>query len=108
MPTSDLPPDLAPDSGKAGEAAASPTPESAESDEPGARVLLGKLNRVAAPPDLLSRVPALIQRRSGGRFFAKRRLADRLPLEWVSLFMLALLALIYGVLRMAPALLGSN
>src|ERR1700712_5064854 len=47
-----------------------------ESDEPGARALLGKLNRVAAPPDLASRVPDLIQRRSGGRFFNKRRLAD--------------------------------
>lgn len=76
-----------------------------ESDDEGARALLGKLNKVAAPPDLSSRVPALIQRRSAGRFFAKRRLADRLPLEWLSLVMLALLALIYAVLRMAPALL---
>lgn len=82
-------------------------PES-ESDDEGARVLLGKLNKVAAPPDLASRVPALIQRRSAGRFFAKRRLADRLPLEWLSLVMLALLALIYAVLRMAPALLPAN
>ena len=49
-------------------------PES-ESDDEGARALLGKLNKVAAPPDLSSRVPALIQRRSAGRFFAKRRLA---------------------------------
>ncbi len=79
-----------------------------ESDDEGARVLLGKLNKVAAPPDLASRVPALIQRRSAGRFFAKRRLADRLPLEWLSLVMLALLALIYAVLRMAPALLPAN
>lgn len=79
-------------------------PES-EPDDEGARALLGKLNKVAAPPDLASRVPALIQRRSAGRFFAKRRLADRLPLEWLSLVMLALLALIYAVLRMAPALL---
>lgn len=76
-----------------------------EPDDEGARALLGKLNKVAAPPDLSSRVPALIQRRSAGRFFAKRRLADRLPLEWLSLVMLALLALIYAVLRMAPALL---
>ena len=76
-----------------------------ESHDEGARALLGKLNKVAAPPDLASRVPALIQRRSAGRFFAKRRLADRLPLEWLSLVMLALLALIYAVLRMAPALL---
>ena len=84
-------------------------PESeSEPDDEGARVLLGKLNKVAAPPDLASRVPALIQRRSAGRFFAKRRLADRLPLEWLSLVMLALLALIYAVLRMAPALLPAN
>lgn len=79
-----------------------------ESDDEGARALLGKLNKVAAPPDLSSRVPALIQRRSAGRFFAKRRLADRLPLEWLSLVMLALLALIYAVLRMAPALIPTN
>ncbi len=101
MPTPDSPPSSA-------DAAASGDAAPVESDEPGSRALLGKLNRVAAPPDLASRVPALIERRSGGRFFAKRRLADRLPLEWVSLVMLTLLALIYGILRMAPALLGSN
>lgn len=95
-------------------AAQPPTPASeppaAEADDQAARALLGKLklNKVAAPPDLASRVPDLIQRRSAGRFFAKRRLADRLPLEWVSLVMLALLALIYAVLRMAPALLPAN
>jgi hypothetical protein len=79
-----------------------------ENDDAGARELLAKLNKVAAPPDLASRVPDLIQRRSAGRFFGKRRLADRLPLEWLSLIMLLLLALIYAVLRMAPAFLGSN
>lgn len=84
------------------------TDTDSEADDDGARALLGKLNKVAAPPDLASRVPALIQRRSAGRFFAKRRLADRLPLEWLSLVMLALLALIYAVLRMAPALLPAN
>ena len=90
------------------ESESEPEPESepeSEPDDEGARALLGKLNKVAAPPDLASRVPALIQRRSAGRFFAKRRRADRLPLEWLSLVMLALLALIYAVLRMAPALL---
>jgi type VI protein secretion system component VasF len=87
-----------------------PEPPAAEAEDQAARALLGKLklNKVAAPPDLASRVPDLIQRRSAGRFFAKRRLADRLPLEWVSLVMLALLALIYAVLRMAPALLPAN
>jgi type VI protein secretion system component VasF len=87
-----------------------PEPPAAEAEDQAARALLGKLklNKVAAPPDLASRVPDLIQRRSAGRFFAKRRLADRLPLEWVSLVMLALLALIYAVLRMAPALLPAS
>lgn len=80
----------------------------AETDEDGARALLGRLNRVAAPPDLASRVPELIQRRSAGRFFSKRRLIDRVPMEWLSLVMLALLALIYAVLRMAPAILNNN
>ena len=106
MPTTDLPPDLPPGPAPApGEPAATPP---AETDEPAARALLGKLNKVSAPPDLASRVPALIERRSAGRFFAKRRLADRLPLEWVSLVMLAVLALVYAMLRMAPALLGGN
>jgi hypothetical protein len=102
MPTPDSTPDLPP-----GTAPPEPPPPSAE-DEDAARVLLGKLNKVAAPPDLATRVPDLIQRRSAGRFFTKRRIADRLPLEWVSLVMLAVLALIYAVLRMAPALFGGN
>lgn len=82
--------------------------EAAEADEDGAHSLLGKLNKVAAPPDLASRVPELIQRRSAGRFFAKRRLIDRVPMEWLSFVMLALLALIYAVLRMAPSVLNNN
>ena len=71
MPTLDVPSDPPPGAARSGEAPAS---SAAESDEPGARALLGKLSRVAAPPDLVSRVPALIQRRSAGRFFAKRQL----------------------------------
>ena len=82
--------------------------EAAEADENGARSLLGKLNKVAAPPDLASRVPELIQRRSAGRVFGKRRLMDRVPMEWLSLVMLALLALIYAILRMAPAVLNND
>src|SRR4051794_30700192 len=102
MTTSDVPPDHSPGPAPS---AGEPT---ADHDDEAARALFGKLNKVAAPPDLASRVPDLIQRRSGGRFFTKRRIADRLPLEWVSLVMLAVLALIYAVLRMAPALLGGN
>lgn len=121
MTTSDTPPSRSADSAAAADSKESKSPgsapldvdtveaaEAAEADENGARSLLGKLNKVAAPPDLASRVPELIQRRSAGRFFGKRRLIDRVPMEWLSLVMLALLALIYAVLRMAPAVLNND
>jgi hypothetical protein len=110
MPTSDHPPEpSSPPQPPATEAGGDRPDGDADAEaDTGARQLLAGLNKVSAPPDLASRVPELIQRRSAGRFFAKRRLADRLPLEWLSLVMLALLALIYAILRMAPALLGSN
>ena len=120
MTTTDNPPSRSaatPSSAESAAAPASIAPASehsypdavaSETDEDGARALLGRLNKVAAPPDLASRVPELIQRRSAGRFFAKRRFIDRVPMEWLSLVMLALLALIYAVLRMAPAVLNNN
>jgi anti-sigma factor RsiW len=40
---------------------------------------LGKLGKVAAPEDLGAAVTEAIHRRSGGRFFGKRTLGDRLP-----------------------------
>lgn len=40
---------------------------------------LAKLGKVAAPEDLGASVTEAIHRRSGGRFFGKRTLGDRLP-----------------------------
>lgn len=64
------------------------------------------LNKVSAPPDLSAKVPQLIERRSKGRFFGRKPLSERLPLEWLSIGMLALLALLYALMRLSPALLG--
>lgn len=64
------------------------------------------LGKVSAPPDLATRVPQLIERRSGGRFFGRKPLSERLPLEWLSIAMLALLALLYALMRLSPGLLG--
>jgi type VI protein secretion system component VasF len=64
------------------------------------------LNKVSAPPDLSAKVPQLIERRSKGRFFGRKPLSERLPLEWLSIAMLALLALLYALMRLSPALLG--
>lgn len=91
--------------------AAGPAVDDEEAD---LRALLSPLSKVkvVAPPDLAARVPALIERRSAGRFFGPRRLpqrlASRLPLEWVSMTMLALLALVYALLRLAPSLLSTH
>jgi hypothetical protein len=64
------------------------------------------LGKVSAPPDLATRVPQLIERRSRGRFFGRKPLSERLPLEWLSIAMLALLALLYALMRLSPGLLG--
>ena len=64
------------------------------------------LGKVSAPPDLATRVPQLIERRSRGRFFGRKPLSERLPLEWLSIAMLALLALLYALRRLSPGLLG--
>lgn len=40
---------------------------------------LAKLGKVAAPEELATAVTETIHRRSGGRFFGKRNLGDRLP-----------------------------
>jgi type VI protein secretion system component VasF len=45
-------------------------------------------------------VPDLIHRRSRGRFFGRKRLAERLPLEWISLAMLIVLAATYALLKL--------
>jgi hypothetical protein len=71
------------------------------------RSLLSGLGSVSPPSDLSERVPQIIERRSRGRFFGRRRMHERIPFVWVSLGMLILAALLYSVLRMAPALLSS-
>ena len=65
---------------------------------------LGKLHRMAAPEKLQEQVPEIINRRSRGRFFAPRKGLERLPVEWLSLGMLGLIALVYLLLKlMHPA-----
>jgi type VI protein secretion system component VasF len=71
-----------------------------EADPEADRISLRSLSQVSAPVDLARTVPELIRRRSQGRFFGRKRLADRLPLEWLSLGMLILLAAIYAALKM--------
>jgi anti-sigma factor RsiW len=64
------------------------------------RSTLGKLGglREKAPPAFLAGIEAQIRRRSGGRFFARRRLLfGRVPFEWASLVMI-LAMLVYFVL----------
>ncbi len=70
------------------------------SEEQASRALLSGLSSVSPPRDLAKAVPALIHRRSQGRFFGQKRLADRLPFEWISLVMLLVLAVTYAVLKL--------
>ncbi|MBL9003772.1 MAG: hypothetical protein JNJ46_05965 [Myxococcales bacterium] len=69
-------------------------------EEQASRALLSGLSSVSPPRDLAQSVPALIHRRSQGRFFGRKRLADRLPFEWISLIMLLVLAATYAVLKL--------
>ncbi len=62
---------------------------------------LGSLHKMTAPPDFASGVNGRIRARSKGRFFAPRRLAERIPYELFSLVMLGLLLAIYVVLQLA-------
>ncbi len=73
--------------------------EGKEAESEADRVPLRGLAPVPAPVDLSRTVPELIRRRSRGRFFS-RRLASRLPLEWLSLGMLIFLAIIYVALKL--------
>ena len=75
-------------------------PHDAPHDEDDARVMLNQLPKMSAPVDLTKTVPDLINRRSRGRFFGRRSLSDRLPLEWISLSMLVILALAYVLLKL--------
>lgn len=64
------------------------------------RISLRGLAPISAPVDLTRTVPELIRRRSQGRFFGRKKLADRLPFEWLSLGMLILLAAVYAALKL--------
>lgn len=69
-------------------------------DEDADRISLRGLSPISAPVDLTRTVPDLIRRRSRGRFFGRKRLSERLPLEWMSLAMLLVLAAVYAALKM--------
>jgi hypothetical protein len=61
---------------------------------------VGGLHKMVAPPDFAAGVRERIRRRSNGRFFGPRRLAERLPYELFSLVMLGLILAIYVVLQL--------
>jgi anti-sigma factor RsiW len=61
---------------------------------------VGSLHRMVAPSDFSAGVRDKIRKRSRGRFFAPRRLAERIPYELFSLVMLGLLLAIYVVLAL--------
>lgn len=60
---------------------------------------LASLNRVAAPDEFPNEVAETIRRRSAGRFFGKRTLGDRVPLELLAIVALALALILYFLLR---------
>ena len=61
---------------------------------------VGTLHRMVAPSDFAAGVRDEIRKRSRGRFFQPRRLAQRIPYELFSLVMLGLLLAIYVVLTL--------
>jgi anti-sigma factor RsiW len=67
---------------------------------------VGALHKMVAPADFAEAVRSRIRKRSKGRFFTPRRLAERIPYELFSLLMLGLILAIYIVLQLAqPGLL---
>ena len=61
---------------------------------------VGSLHKMVAPPDFAEAVRTKIRKRSRGRFFSPRKLAERIPYE---LFSLVMLGLISGHLRRLAA-----
>lgn len=61
---------------------------------------VGQLHRMVAPSDFAAGVRSKIRRRSKGRLFSPRRLAERVPYELFSLVMLGLILAIYVVLQL--------
>ncbi len=62
---------------------------------------LGNVHRMIAPSDFAAGVRQRINKRSKGRFFTPRRMAQRIPYEMFSLVMLGLILAIYVVLQLA-------
>ena len=62
---------------------------------------VGQLHKMMAPPDFSEEVRARIRKRSRGRFFSPRKLAERIPYELFSLVMLGLILAIYIVLQLS-------
>jgi anti-sigma factor RsiW len=66
---------------------------------------LGSMHRMVAPTDFAEGVRTRIRKRSKGRFFSPRRLAERIPYELFSLVMLGLILALYVLLQLShPAL----
>ena len=59
------------------------------------------MHRMVAPSDFAVAVRKQINRRSKGRFFTPKRLAQRVPFEVLSLVMLGLVVAIYILLQFA-------
>jgi anti-sigma factor RsiW len=62
---------------------------------------IGSLQRMMAPPDFADGVRTRIRKRSAGRFFTPRKMAERIPYEIFSLVMLGLILAIYVVLQLS-------
>ncbi len=60
---------------------------------------LAGLHRMAAPQRFERSVEETIHRRSAGRFFGRRALGDRVPLEFLAILAIALGLAVYGMLR---------
>jgi anti-sigma factor RsiW len=56
---------------------------------------VGSLHKMVAPPEFGEEVKGRIRKRSRGRFFTPRRLAERIPYELFSLLMLGLILAMY-------------
>lgn len=61
--------------------------------------VISALGKVSAPPGFEDNVESTIERRSAGRFFAGRRLTDKLPLTIIALVAIAIGVALYLWLR---------
>jgi hypothetical protein len=61
---------------------------------------VGTMHKMVAPPDFAEGVRTKIRKKSRGRFFNPKKLAERIPYEVFSLVMLGLILAIYVVLQL--------